>query len=193
MKKILSLAILFAVVFQMDANAIKPESPLGVSIVKSGAVVKLFYRGEESGTVHVVIYNSKGTVVYKETLPHTEDFMRPYNFAALPSGTYTIKLTDDRGTKYKTFEHRRTNTRILANLTRVNGDDERYVLTIPDQDASVVTVRIYGRDKKLLYRETLDLQGDFAKLYNFSHLGGGNTVEVSDRHGNAKRFMQPIK
>ena len=98
MKKILlSLVMVVAVVAQVNARSIEPESPLGVSIVKSGTLVKVFYRAEESGNVKVTIFNDKGVVVFKETLPNTDDFMRPYNFSALPKGVYIIRLTDKNG------------------------------------------------------------------------------------------------
>ena len=85
MKKILSLVLVVIAIGHMNAKGIEPNSPLGTSIIKKGALVKLFYRGEHSGKVKVTIYDENGTVVFKEVVENHEHFMRPYNFSSLPS------------------------------------------------------------------------------------------------------------
>src|SRR5689334_12678949 len=97
MKKILSLVVVLIAIGQVSAKGIEPKSPVGISVIKQGAIVKLFYRGEQSGKVKVTIFNEKGDVIYREILANTEQFMRPYNFSSLPEGAYTIELRDDQG------------------------------------------------------------------------------------------------
>lgn len=184
MKKILSLAIVLAVVVHVSAKGVEPESPRGVSVIKNGAVVKLFYRGVQSGTVKVAIYNEKRIPVFRETLQHTEDFMRPYDFSALPEGNYTIALTDGNGTTVKTVTHKVSSGTRVAKLTRLGKQDHRYVLSVPNQGTDVLKIRIFDRNNTMLYQETETVNGNFAKLYNLGERGGECFFVISDKNGN---------
>ncbi len=184
MKKILSLAIALAVLVQVSARGIEPESPLGVSVIKYGAVVKLFYRGAQSGTVTVAIYNEKKVAVFRETLQNTEDFMRPYDFSALPAGVYTISLTDEKGTSVKTVTHNISAGKRIAKLTRLGKEDNRYVLSVPNQGADVLKVRIFNHNNTMLHQETVAINGNFAKLYNLGDRRGEYFFVISDKKGN---------
>ncbi len=186
MKKFLVLVVMLAAVVQVYAA---PESPTGVSVVKHGSLVKLFYRGEESGTVKVAIYNENGRRIYREVMQNTEDFMRPYNFSELPSGIYFIELTDNNGVKRKKIKHTSPDRTLTAKLTRVNDNEHKYVLCVPNQGSRFLTVRIYGENKKLLYESTEKVNGDFAALYNLNNVEGYRTISVSDGKGHAREFI----
>jgi len=190
MKTLLSLVVVLAVIVQVDANVMKPESPVGVSVVQMGPLVKLFYRGEESGTVKVTIYNEKGRVVYSETMLDTEDFMRPYNFSALPSGVYTIELVDAHGTNVRKVEHALPDRKIVARVTRLSEGNHKYMLSVPENGSNKLTVRIYDDYNRLLYEGTEQLEGDFAKVYNLGAFKGRYIFELVDDAGNLSRLLQ---
>jgi hypothetical protein len=99
MKKItLVFVFAFMAVSLVNANDVNPKSPVGMSVLKYKNIVKVFYRGEQTGKVKVNIYNEQGKLVFNEILRNTENFMRPYNFSFLPAGEYTIELSDTQGT-----------------------------------------------------------------------------------------------
>jgi hypothetical protein len=88
MKKFLTiLVVLAAVSVAVNAkNVDKPKSPVGMAVVKTGSIFKLYYKGAKSGDVKVTIYNDNNEKVYTETIRKIDSFMRPYNFSSLKEG-----------------------------------------------------------------------------------------------------------
>lgn len=191
MKKILSLVVVLIAIGQVYATGTEPHSPVGISVIQKGAVVKLFYRGEQSGKVKVTIYNEKGVVVYKEVLEDTDQFMRPYNFSPLPAGQYVIELRDEQGTRTQKVTHGNTNRKLLAHLRRMNPGGNTYILAVPNRGKDELTVKIYGEGNTLLYEETEVVDGNFAKLYNLDKVEGKHVFEVADKAGRVNRLSKP--
>jgi hypothetical protein len=195
MKKILSLVVALIVVGYVHAYSISPDSPVGMSVIKSGDVVKLFYRGEKSGKVKVTIYNDKGQKVFVETMRKTEHFMRPYNFSSLPEGNYTIELSDEQGTRSQKIKHSvvsQSNTQ-FAHITRLDDSGTRYILAVSNAGSDALTVKIYDDRNNLLYRETEIVDGNFGKVYNLTKVSGNHTFVVSDADGNVHRLSKPLQ
>jgi hypothetical protein len=195
MKKILSLVVALIVVGYVQANGTSPKSPVGMSVVKSGDVVKLFYRGEKSGKVKVTICNDKGQKVFVEVMRKTEHFMRPYNFSSLPEGNYTIELADEQGVRTEKVNHSSPSqdTKQLAHLTLVNDQEAKYLLAVANAGSDALTVRIFDERNNLLYEETEIVDGNFARLYNLHKVDGNHTFEVTDDDGNAHRLSKPLR
>jgi hypothetical protein len=193
MKKILSLVVVVLIaVGHGYANGTEPNSPLGMSVIKHGALVKLFYRGEQSGKVKVTIYNKRGVVVFKETLENTQDFMRPYNFSSLPSGSYTIELCDEQGKRFQKVIHSSAQGKRVAHLTRLHKGENTYVLAVPNKGDDKLTVKIYDQRNSILYEETQVIEGNFAKVYNLNKVGGQHIFEITDKSGRMNRLTKPL-
>ena len=189
MKKILSLILVLIAIGQVNANVIEPHSPVGMSVIKNGSLVKLFYQGEQTGKVKVKIYNERGRTVFSETMKDTENFVRPYNFSFLPAGEYTIELTDAQGKMLKKVNHARETKKRMAYLTRLDGNN-KYMLSVVNDGRESLTVRIYDAYNKLVYNKTQTVHDDFAAVYNLSHLTGDYEFEVVDRNGNTVRLKK---
>ena len=174
MKKILSLVLVLVAIAQANANEVDPKSPVGMAVVKNGAIVKLFYRGEQSGKVKVTIYNHKGDVVFKEVMQETEHFMRPYNFASLPEGQYTIELNDASGKRFHKVTHAKPKEKRVVYVTRLNQGGNKYMLAVRNDEKDVLTVRIYNH-KAMIFEETQRVDGDFARVYNLTSVVGDPT------------------
>lgn len=172
---------------QVDAHEFESKSPLGVSVVQKGSVVKLFYRGEQTGKVKVTIFNAKGNVVFREVMQDTEHFMRPYNFSSLPYGDYTIELSDASGKRYQKVTHKRVSDRI-AHLTRLGKGENKYMLAVPSRGKDVITVRIYDASDRMLLEEVQTIDGNFAKVYNLSAVGSLSTFVVVNGEGKINRL-----
>lgn len=186
MKKILTLLVVFTVVFsEASANEIvDPKSPLGMVVVKSGSVFKVFYKGEKTVDVRVTILDKEGNTVYKETLFNVENFVRPYNFSSLADGNYTIQVEGETGKQqqmvsYSTIER---SSRPMS-LVRAASSPGKYILSIPNKDSEVLKVNIFDAENHLVYSASEKLNGDFAKLYNLSLIGEGFTFEITGEHG----------
>lgn len=190
MKKILSLVLVLFAVAQVNANEVEPKSPVGMSVIKSGTIVKLYYRGEQSGKVKVTIYNHRGAVVFKEILKDTEHFMRPYNFASLPDGEYTIELNDESGKRYQKLTYSSPRHEIVAHLTRLSKNANRYMLAVPGVGKQTLTVRVYDHFNRVIFHETQKVDGNFARMYNLNAVSGSITFEVVDNKGNATRLSK---
>ena len=191
MKKILSLILVLIAIGQINAKGIEPNSPVGTSVIKKGALVKLFYRGEQSGKVKVTIYNSNGSVVFKEVMQNREHFMRPYNFSSLPSGEYTIQIADENGTRIEKVEHGVSKKKRPANLWRLNPDSNKYMLSVPRNGSDELVVKIYDERNTVIYQETTRMSGDFAKVYDLSQVKGAHTFEITDNNGGVRRLAKP--
>jgi len=190
MKKILTLVFALITISQVNANETEPSSPVGMSVLKNGPIVKLFYQGEQTGKVKVTIYNEKGRVVFTEVMKEMENFMRPYNFSSLPAGEYTIELKDEQGKRAKKITHAGGKQKRMAVLTRLGHDANKYMLAVPNEGRQAFTVRIYNNYSKLLYQKTQMVDGDFASVYNLNKLGGNYTFEVADQKGNIVRLKK---
>ena len=194
MKKILSLVIVLIAIAQVNAKGIEPESPLGTSVVKHGALVKLFYRGEQSGKVTVTIYNKSGFTVFKETFRNTDQFMRPYNFSSLPSGEYNIEIMDGQGRRYEKVIHSTKSERTrVAHLTRLSDRESKYMLAVPNKGEDQIQVKIYDGENSIVYQETETITGNFAKVYDLTSIEGAHTFQITDKTGRVNRLSKPIR
>jgi hypothetical protein len=194
MKKILSLVLVLIAIGHINAKGIEPNSPLGTSVIKKGALVKLFYRGEHSGKVKVTIYDENGSAVFKEVMQNREHFMRPYNFSSLPSGEYTIEIVDDQGTRTEKVEHAGVSKKKRpANLWRLNPDSNKYMLSVPRNGSDELVVKIYDERNSVIYEERAQVSGDFAKVYDLSQVKGAHTFEIRDNNGGVRRLSKPSR
>jgi hypothetical protein len=186
MKKILTVVVVLTVVFSsvVNANEIdKPKSPVGMAVVNTGSVVKLFYQGVKSGRVKVTIINANNETIFKETLSDVENFMRPYNFSSLPDGAYRIVLEGENGKQVQTIAYKKPSKLKLMDLTQVAGVAGKYMLRVSNKEKDVLTVRIFDRSASLVYEATENISHDFAKLYNLEKVGEGFYIEVTGKNG----------
>lgn len=195
MKRMLVFVIALFAIGQVSAKtanpAAKPDSPFGVSVLKKGSVIQLFYKAEHRGKVKVAIYNDAGTLVFSEVISNVDEFMRPYNFSGLPAGRYLIEIDDEDGKRFQTVEHGRNRDQRVAHLTRLKGEPDRYVLLVPNKTPDVLTVKILNKHNELVYREVQKVEGDFAGLYNLRNINGTHIFEVTDSAGRTVRLSKP--
>jgi hypothetical protein len=187
MKKFLTMIVVLTVMYSaVVANAIdKPKSPVGTSVIKSGSVFKLFYKGTRPSDVTVTILDEKGTAVYKETLRNVENFMRPYNFSSLKEGEYTIELNHEDGKQLQKISYHNavaTAQKKLMNLLRVPGT-EKYMLRVSNKGNETLKVSVFDAKHALVYSGTEKIDGDFAKIYDMNEVGQGFVIEVTDQNG----------
>ena len=188
MKKFLSILVALSVISSaVSANVADPKTPMGMAVIKSGSVVKLFYRSEQTGDVKVKITDANGNSVFTETIRHIDNFVRPYNFASLSEGEYTIELNGQDGKQTQQVSYHADATHKLANILHVTGSDNRYLLTVANKSgADVLKIKIYNGNNLLLYSESQAIIGDFAKIYNLDKIGKDFVIEVTDGSGSTQ-------
>jgi len=160
-----------------------PESRLAV--IKTGEIIKVIYDGPSSSMVKVTILDADGNEVFAEKVPSDEGFIRPYNFSQMPKADYTICVTDKAGELSETVSTR--DKEWVANVAKLKGPEEKYLVAIPYQGGGEVDIRVYDGNDQLVYSETQAMQSDFAKIYNLKNLDGHASVQVVNQSSGEAR------
>ena len=159
-----------------------------IEVVKKGETIfNLIYKGSPS-LVSVTILNENGEKVFTEKINKLEGFSRPYNFEALPYGTYTFIVEDEFGSMNDDVSFERAKNLVaLPVLIKCNATslkENGYILTIVNNEPRVATVRIFDAQKKLLYEKEEFISGNFSKLYNLSKVDTSFSIEVEINNQN---------
>jgi flagellar hook assembly protein FlgD len=191
MNKTLSiLPVLFAVA--CTAFAKTPDEPAsGISVLRKGETIRLLYKGEKQTDVKVYILNEENEIVFTEKIRSTDGFIRPYNFSKLPQGNYSFELIDNSGRRqveqvnYKLERQPKT-----MHVVQVAGTTDKFVLSIPNEGSSNVSITIYDDLNRIMHTEKQTVTGDFARVYNIKDYKGEVTFEVTDGNGRRNSFTK---
>ena len=185
MKKLILSFIVALTVSVAMAN--DPTSVTGTALVKSGSIVKLFYKGETNATVKVSILNERGALVFTETLRNTDGFSRPYNFSDLQYGAYTVEV--DNGIR-RNVEHVNYSAQGIVKFATVIKlkDENRYMLLVPNKSPEKLHITILDSNGNKVHSSVRSLSGDFGTILNVEELNGPFTVLVEDSTGSMKSF-----
>jgi hypothetical protein len=183
------LIMIALVTFTGAVNARRKDDPKtssGVSVLKSGAILKLFYKATGKSNVKVTIYDDRGAQVFTETIKHVSDFLRPYNFSALRKGDYSIELIDDSGKTVKTFSYNEESEKKddkQIYLRAYPKDKSKYILSVNSKQKDVLSIKIYNQAHEIVYKSTEQISGDFSKIYNPAKNVSNLTFEITDQAG----------
>jgi hypothetical protein len=177
-----NILILLAFVSFTNVYAGERNPASAMEVIRTGDMVKVFYKGVKDCTVKVTILNAKGTAVFTETLKHISNFMRPYNFSTLAQGNYSIEITDESGKLMKRVDYLHAVPAVkLASLRKISPD--QYILSVASKDAGAITVKIFDSEEKLIYQENERIGREFAKIYKVARASGKLTFQVTDENG----------
>jgi hypothetical protein len=183
-KTLLILSMLLVASGSVMARRLEIPAKLGLSVLRQGTTVKLFYKAASANDVNVRIYDTHGTLRFQETIRKVDGFVRPYNFERLPKGDYLIEVTDRTGRSLEKISYREE-TLPQACLIRLKGDDQKYLITIANQKKATLSVNIFNDEGKLVYHEPDVITGDFSRVYNMKNVSNKFVVEVTDGKGNS--------
>jgi hypothetical protein len=186
-------AILIAALIVLGAgvSAVAKDDPgnLGLAVlpVKGSDVFKIVYKTENSNRVKLNLYNEVGQLVFSETI-NSEGFIRPLNFSSLTPGEYVVEVTDGDSKQIEKISHRvaapedAATTDKIVHVARIEGSEERIILSIANADSETFVVNIFNENDNLIYSETANVEGSDARLYNVKN-GKVSRVEVTDNAG----------
>jgi hypothetical protein len=186
-------AILIAALIVLGAgvSAVAKDDPgnLGLAVlpVKGSDVFKIVYKSENSNRVKLNLYNEVGQLVFSETIT-SEGFIRPLNFSSLTPGEYVVEVTDGDSKQIEKISHRvaapedAATTDKIVHVARIEGSEERIILSIANADSETFVVNIFNENDNLIYSETANVEGSDARLYNVKN-GKVSRVEVTDNAG----------
>ena len=174
------------------AFATSPNDPAsGISVLRKGETVKLLYKGERQNDVKIYILNQDNEIVFSEKIKATEGFIRPYNFSMLPEGNYSFELVDNIGRhQAQQIDYRLERRKRLMHVVRVAGTTDKFVLSVPNEGESKLSVTIYDDSNRVMYTENESINGDFAKVYNIREHVGEVTFEIVDSKGKRNSFTK---
>ncbi len=188
MKKTFILLTAFVMLAGLSLASPVPDSETGFSVIQNGHLLQVVYKSRASDDVKVSIFNSKNQMVFNETLKGFDGFNRPYNFEHLTPGKYRIQLEDRTGRIAKIVEIPKYKKQRLFNLEPVHGEDGKFMLRVSEGSRGF-SMTIFDKYGKELYHESKSLDGDFAKVYNFSKIRGEVSVVVADFNGNESKVI----
>lgn len=192
MKKILSvllmLMVVSSVVFARPID--NPVTTTGVAVMKSGTTFKLYYKGAEQSDVKVAILDSGERLVFSETIKKVDGFVRPYNFANLPEGNYTIEISDKTGRHAEKVKYSKGKVEKFVNVVKVTGAGDKYLLTVSNKQADDITVKIFDETNNVIYSQRERVISDFAKIYNLERFSGKFIFEITDSKGITKSLTK---
>lgn len=192
MKKILSI-FLVLLITGSTVYARRTENPAssvnGVGVMKTGSLVKVFYKASMVSNVRVTIYDASDKPVFTEVIKKVDGFLRPYNFEGLPYGEYTIEVEDNHQRTVERVDYQSEKVKQLAKLVRVSGEEGKFLLMIPNKTQNKLTIRIFSEDGNLLHIEEKDTSSDFMGLYNLASLESKFYFLITDEKGNAREIV----
>lgn len=181
-KNVLLIALM-AMSVSVLASVNEPGVSKVVVVTQKSGLFKVIYEGIKAGKVSMKITDSRGNVVFAETIKSVNGFIRPVNFAGMEPGVYNITITDENGAQVNTIKYNNTTTIKNVHIAKIAGGN-RYLLAVANQGTEEINVRIFDGDSNLVHDETLTIKGNFGLVYNLKEVAGTPTFEVTDKTGN---------
>jgi flagellar hook assembly protein FlgD len=189
MKKIFAAVMVVMMVSSAAvARRLAPEVAADAKVVKSGSTFTVSYVRAEESSVKVSIYNADNKRVFSETIHRISSFTRPYNFADLPEGKYTIEISDGNSkvTEHVEYRHEAARADKYVKWTPVTNSDSKFMLAVSNTGKDLIIVNFYNASGELLFSKAEKIDGNFAKVYNLKKIKGKVLAEVVDAKGNTK-------
>lgn len=160
----------------------EPRSSSGIAVVKKGATAfKLIYKSELASDVMVRIYNDRKDLVFSETIKNSDGFIRPYDFAKLGEGEYTIKVENGTNWLMEKVQYNYVSPRLVAHLTRVA--DGKLLLSVPGYGDDVLSINVLNDQGETIKHYENKVSGDFAEVFDVSRITGPVSFEITNRRG----------
>lgn len=159
-------------------------STAAVTNSEGSSVFKLYYKGEQKGSVKVSILDEQGKSVFSESIRSKNGFVRPYNFSELGVGTYTILIEDAQGIqkqKVTYAEGKIDKIEKQINLVKLN-EEGKYLVLVKSKSSDWINVSVYDQFNKLIHSQDKTVKNDFAEVLNLKNINQF-TIEISDSKG----------
>ncbi len=185
MKKfnLLFVGVLFCTLAFANGTVEPNESSSTSAVTNSdgSSVFKLYYKGEQKGSVKVSIMDEYSKIVFSESIKSINGFMRPYNFSELGAGSYTILIEDSQGIQEQQVTYGAGKIEKYINVVKLN-DEGKYLVSVKSKSSDLITVNVYDQFNKLIHSHDKMVKNDFAEVLNLKSINQF-TIEISDSNG----------
>ncbi len=159
-----------------------PKSSSGMAVIRKGATsYKLIYKSELASDVKVKIFNERNDLVFAETIRNSDGFMRPYDFAKLGEGEYTIKVDNGSNGLTEKVHYQHGGTQLVAHLTKVA--EGKLLLTVPGRREDKLTINVMNDQGDRIGRFESTVSGDFARVFDVRQISGPVSFEITNQSG----------
>lgn len=169
-------------------NPKKNSSSMAV-VKRDESSFNLIYKSELEASVNVQIFNEDKALVFTEMISKSNGFVRPYNFASLSEGDYTIKLDNGANSLSETVHYSTVSHEKQAQLIQMRNG--KYLLTVPGQGQDVISIEVLNAIGEKVYSENIAVEGNFAKVFDLRMMNGDFAFEIRDQHGASKTLWKP--
>lgn len=170
MKKTLSIFVMLTMVSSvvLAGGIDNPKASSKVAIMKKDADhIQLYYKSTKATTIEVAIYDGANKLKFSETIRKSEGFTRPYDLSKMKKGEYTIVVNDGDDRFVEKINTLSDKSSLLTNVIKTNTKGD-YVLTVADDQAKSITIRITDRFNNLLLQQTESIDKQYAKMFHFN-------------------------
>ena len=168
------------------------ESKDEVKIIPTASsdTYKLMYTGEEEGAVRVKFYDGEGRLFFTDIVRSKGKFIRPYNFANLPAGSYKIEVISPAGSSAAEVMHVKPVSGIVdVALTPVDSA-KKIELVVKGVKLDPVYVKIFDKYSRLITEDYIDVENSFKKVYNLERIPSeGFVFEIISDNKVVKKAM----
>lgn len=168
MKKTLSifcmLTLLSSVVFAGGIEDPKASSSMAM-MKKDNKHVQVFYKGSKATKVQISIYDTDNKLKFSEVVRNADGFSRPYDLSKLAAGEYRIEMNDGINTIVERVDTKEVKSSFVSQVIKLQGKENKYLVTVADKNASSLTIRIENAESKLLFEHTDVIDKQYAKVF----------------------------
>jgi hypothetical protein len=175
----------------VSVSAVAKEDPSNIAFavvqVKGSDVFKVIYKNEGESRVKLYLYNGAGELIFSEKISENK-FIRPLNLSGLNAGEYTVEVHQGSSKVSEKFSYKvpaaevSFSTEKVIHVSKVKGEDQRFVLTIANAKNENFVINIYGQNETLVFSQNAVVNGSTAKLFNVKN-GKVSKIEVVDAAG----------
>lgn len=186
MKKVVlllsALMIMSTVLLAGGIDDPKVSSKVAV-VKKDNEHINIIYKADKLSNVEVAIYNKRHELQFTEVIKRVDNFIRPYDLSKLDKGEYTIVVRQNGEELTEKINLEEEASSLLAQVVKLNGGENRYLLTVADRKSNFFTIRIINSENKVIYEKEEPIENEYSRIFSLDNSARGCTFSITTDTG----------